>query len=38
MIVDYALYQDGKRNHQDAPISDLISFARREGGFIWVGV
>ena len=38
MIVDYALYQDGKRNHQDAPISDLISFARREGGFVWVGV
>lgn len=38
MIMDYALYQDGRRNHHDAPISDLIDFARREGGFIWVGV
>jgi magnesium transporter len=38
MIVDYALYQSGKRNHQDASISELISFARREGGFLWVGV
>jgi magnesium transporter len=38
MILDSALYQDGRRNHQDASISELISFARREGGFIWVGV
>lgn len=38
MIMDYALYQNGRRNHHDAPISDLIDFARREGGFIWVGV
>jgi len=38
MILDSALYQDGRRNHQDASISELISFARREGGFVWVGV
>jgi magnesium transporter len=38
MIVDYALYQGGRRNHRDASITELIDFARREGGFIWVGV
>jgi magnesium transporter len=38
MIVDYALYQDGRRNHRDASISELIDLAHREGGFIWVGV
>jgi magnesium transporter len=38
MILDSALYQDGRRNHQDASISEFISFARREGGFVWVGV
>jgi magnesium transporter len=38
MIVDYALYQNGRRNHQDVPVADLIDVARREGGFIWVGV
>ena len=38
MILDSALYQDGRRNHQNASISELISFARREGGFVWVGV
>lgn len=38
MIVDYALYQDGKRNHQDSSISEMFALAKKEGGFVWVGV
>lgn len=38
MIVDYALYQNGRRTHLDANRDDLFEFAEAEGGFVWVGL
>jgi magnesium transporter len=38
MILDYALYRDGRRDLDGKSISELIKSARRDGGFLWVGV
>jgi magnesium transporter len=38
MIVDVALYQDGRRIEGPADISDLVEIARKEGGFVWLGL
>ena len=38
MIVDVALYQDGHRVDGPTDISDLVDIARRDGGFVWVGL
>ena len=38
MIMDYALYRDGHRVLDGATISELIASARKDGGFLWVGV
>ncbi len=38
MIMDYALYRDGHRALDGATISELIASARKDGGFLWVGV
>ncbi|MFM9151656.1 MAG: magnesium and cobalt transport protein CorA, partial [Candidatus Planktophila sp.] len=38
MILDHALYQDGKRALDGKSISELIASARKDGGFVWVGV
>ena len=38
MIVDVALYQDGKRIDGPSDISDLVDIARRDGGFVWLGM
>lgn len=38
MIVDVALYQEGKRVPAPADISDQVDIAKREGGFVWVGL
>jgi magnesium transporter len=38
MIVDVALYQDGHRVEGPEDISDLVEIARRDGGFVWVGL
>lgn len=38
MIVDVALYQDGSRVEGPEDISDLVDMARRDGGFVWLGL
>ena len=38
MIVDVALYQDGRRVDGPEDISDLVEIAKRDGGFVWVGL
>ncbi|MEY4283041.1 MAG: hypothetical protein RL467_597 [Actinomycetota bacterium] len=38
MIVDSALYQNGKRVNGPADISDLVDIARKTGGFVWLGL
>ncbi|HEY3293249.1 MAG TPA: magnesium and cobalt transport protein CorA [Candidatus Nanopelagicaceae bacterium] len=38
MIVDSALYQDGIRVEGPTDISDLVDVAKREGGFVWLGL
>jgi magnesium transporter len=38
MIVDYALYQNGKRYEEPSNLGELISKARTEGGFVWLGL
>jgi magnesium transporter len=38
MMVDVALYQDGRRIEGPADISDLVEIARKEGGFVWLGL
>jgi len=38
MIVDVALYQEGKRVEASSDISDLVDRARSEGGFVWLGL
>ncbi len=38
MIVDYALYQNGHRYKEASNLGELISKARTEGGFVWLGV
>ena len=38
MIVDIALYQDGHRKSGPEDISDLVEIARRDGGFVWLGL
>jgi len=38
MIVDVALYQDGRRVDGPEDISDLVDIAKRDGGFVWVGL
>lgn len=38
MIVDVALYKDGLRVNGPSDISDQVDTARKEGGFVWVGL
>lgn len=38
MIVDVALYQNGQRVDGPSDISDLVSIAERDGGFVWLGL
>jgi magnesium transporter len=38
MIVDVALYRDGLRVNGPSDISDQVDTARKEGGFVWVGL
>ena len=38
MIVDYALYQNGSRYSEPSNLPELISKARTEGGFVWLGL
>lgn len=38
MIVDYALYQNGHRCTEPSNLPELISKARTEGGFVWLGL
>jgi magnesium transporter len=38
MIMDYALYRNGERALDGSTVSELISSARKDGGFVWVGV
>jgi magnesium transporter len=38
MIVDYALYQNGQRYREPSNLGELISKARTEGGFVWLGL
>lgn len=38
MIVDYALYQNGIRYAEPTNLGELISKARTEGGFVWLGM
>lgn len=38
MIVDSALYQNGIRVDGPADISDLVDVAKRDGGFVWLGM
>ena len=38
MIVDIALYQNGLRVDGPDDISDLVDIARRDGGFVWLGM
>jgi len=38
MIVDVALYQNGSRIDGPSDISDLVDIARRDGGFVWLGM
>lgn len=38
MIVDSALYQNGRRYKEPSNLGELISKARTEGGFVWLGL
>jgi len=38
MIVDVALYKGGLRVNGPSDISDQVDTARKEGGFVWVGL
>ena len=38
MIVDVALYQEGIRVDGPTDISDLVEGARKNGGFVWLGL
>ena len=38
MIVDYALYQNGDRYTEPSNLPELITKARTEGGFVWLGL
>ncbi len=38
MIVDYALYQNGIRYEEPSNLGAIISKARTEGGFVWLGL
>jgi magnesium transporter len=38
MIVDYALYQNGNRYTEPSNLPELITKARTEGGFVWLGL
>ena len=38
MIVDSALYQNGVRTDGPDDISDLVDIAKRDGGFVWLGL
>jgi magnesium transporter len=38
MIVDYELYQNGNRYTEPSNLPELISKARTEGGFVWLGL
>jgi len=38
MIVDYALYQNGHRYKEPSNLGELISKAKTEGGFVWLGL
>lgn len=38
MIVDVALYQNGLRMDGPTDISDLVDIARKDGGFVWLGL
>jgi magnesium transporter len=38
MIVDYALYQNGLRFKEPSNLGELISKAKSEGGFVWLGL
>ena len=38
MIVDCALYTEGTRRPDTPPVEDVLEVARREGGFVWIGL
>ena len=38
MIVDYALYQNGHRYKEASNLGEMITKARTEGGFVWLGM
>lgn len=38
MIVDYALYKDGKRSAEPDNLPSMIQRAKRDGGFVWLGL
>jgi magnesium transporter len=38
MIVDYALYRDGVRYSEPSNLPELITKAKSDGGFVWVGL
>ena len=38
MIVDYALYKDGYRYTEPSNLQELISRAKTDGGFVWLGL
>lgn len=38
MIVDFALYENGRRVDGDLPLPQLITKARQDGGFVWLGL
>ncbi len=38
MLVDYALYKEGHRFTEPSNLPELITKAKTEGGFVWVGL
>ena len=38
MIVDYALYKDGHRYTEPSNLPELITRAKTDGGFVWLGL
>lgn len=38
MIVDYALYKDGHRYTEPSNLPELITRAKSDGGFVWLGL
>jgi magnesium transporter len=38
MIVDCAVYEDGRRRGGDLPLANAGEAARRDGAFVWIGV